>query len=290
MSVTKVTIAGKIDCPHFQRAQLIGNALALKHPDLVSVTVMQFFETQWDQYLKQTANKFKGVFYEHSLSPLVYTGDCDYIGNGDDFVTWALHNHSYHDDFTAMHFQKLAAEAIKDKINRSKTRKYAELTFNVNGQDSAVIFELFHDICPRTVENFLGLCKGLKNKGGEEITYTGSEVHRVVPGMFMQAGRIRHELGGASLFEGEFEDESFAIKHTEAGMLGMCKRSDLKHTNESQFYVTLGAPLSFLDNNNVVFGRVVSGYATLCKIEALPTMNDRPNEVVKISQASAYSK
>jgi cyclophilin family peptidyl-prolyl cis-trans isomerase len=28
----------------------------------------------------------------------------------------------------------------------------------------------------------------------------------------------------ASIFDGEFADESFHIKHTEVGLLGMCKR------------------------------------------------------------------
>lgn len=133
MSVTRVTIAGRIDCPDFQRAQLIGNALANRHPDQVNVTVMQFFETQWDQFLKQTANKHKGVFYEHTASPLVCLGDWEYVGDVEKFHTWALHNYSYHDDLPAAHFKQLAADAYKAKINDSKTRKYAQMNFVVNG-------------------------------------------------------------------------------------------------------------------------------------------------------------
>lgn len=38
---------------------------------------------------------------------------------------------------------------------------------------------------------------------------------------------------GSNLYGGEFEDESFQVKHTDIGMLGMCKRNGLKHTNES---------------------------------------------------------
>lgn len=37
---------------------------------------------------------------------------------------------------------------------------------------------------------------------------------------------------GASLFEGEFADESFHIKHTEVGLVGMCKRKGYAHSNE----------------------------------------------------------
>jgi len=50
--------------------------------------------------------------------------------------------------------------------------------------------------------------------------------------MFIQGGRIKCQ-GPASIFGGEFNDESFAVKHTEAGLLGMSKRAGLDHTNES---------------------------------------------------------
>lgn len=78
--------------------------------------------------------------------------------------------------------------------------------------------------------------------------------------MYLQCGRVQPDKGketGASIYGGEFEDESFHVKHTEIGLLGMCKRNGLKHTNESQFYVTMSAPLTFLDNKNVIFGRVI---------------------------------
>lgn len=55
----------------------------------------------------------------------------------------------------------------------------------------------------------------------------------------------------------------------------MCKRSSQKHTNETQFYITTGAPLSFLDNSNVVFGRVILGMAFIDKIEKLETVNEK---------------
>lgn len=55
----------------------------------------------------------------------------------------------------------------------------------------------------------------------------------------------------------------------------MCKRSGIKHSNESQFYITLGAPLQFLDNENVVFGRVIKGMDKLSQIGQLETVNEK---------------
>lgn len=38
--------------------------------------------------------------------------------------------------------------------------------------------------------------------------------------------------GGYSLYAGEFADESFQIKHTEPGLIGMSKRGSVPHSNE----------------------------------------------------------
>ena len=163
------------------------------------------------------------------------------------------------------------------------------MQFSHSGEVGTVIFELFSDICPKTCENFLALCKGYKaTPESEEVGYEGSEVHRIVPGMFLQAGRLQSHKG-ASIHGGEFADESFHVKHTDAGLLGMCKRSGLKHTNESQFYITMGAPLTFLDNQNVVFGRVIFGMDVLSQIEKLETINEKAaNTMVRITKAGPY--
>lgn len=148
-------------------------------------------------------------------------------------------------------YERLAANRFKTMINESRTRKYAQLELSFSGMNQIVHFELFNDIAPRTVANFLGLCKGHNRADGEHLTYVGTDVHRIVKGMFIQMGKIipskSPELG-TSIFGGEFEDESFHVKHTEIGMLGMCKRGGLSNTNECQFYVSMGAPLTFLDD------------------------------------------
>lgn len=78
------------------------------------------------------------------------------------------------------------------------------------------------------------------------------------------------------------------MKHNEIGMLGMCHKNGMGHTNESQFYVTMGAPLTFLDNKNVIFGRVIQGMRALKLIEKLETLNEKPSEPVKVTQAGPF--
>lgn len=242
--------------------------------------------------MKKTAFTLKGVFYQHSGSHLVYLNDKEYVGNGDAFATWALHNFSYMDNSHSIIYDKLAADCYRKMINNSKTRKYAYMTINFGGSDYQVVYELFQDIAPRTCTNFLSLCENFTRADGETLSYVNSEVHRIVKGMYLQAGRIevdKNKDKGCSIYDGEFEDESFQVKHTDIGLLGMCKRNNMKHSNECQFYVTLGSPLTFMDNKYVVFGRVISGMRTFKLMEKLETTNERPNDCVKVVKAGIYT-
>lgn len=153
------------------------------------------------------------------------------------------------------------------------------------------MFELFNNLAPKTCENFISLCCGFKRASdGEEISYANTEIHRIVPGMFIQGGRVKAS-GNAAIFEQEFEDESFHMKHTQHGMLGMCKRSGLKHTNETQFYITTGSPLTFLDNECVAFGRVIRGMDFIDKIEKLDTVNEKSaNMPVQVCSAGIFKQ
>ena len=85
-----------------------------------------------------------------------------------------------------------------------------------------------------------------------------------------------------------FEDESFAFKHSEPGMVGMCRSRDLANTNECQFYITTGSNVSHLDNLNVVFGRVVSGLRIIKLVEKLDCVNEKPTTLVKVTSAGTY--
>jgi len=288
----KITVAGKITDPAFHKCVTAVKYLQEQHPETVSSECLAFFETQWEEYIKRTANKLKGVFYHHAGNHLILLNDEEYVGNSEQFATYILHRFAYMDNSMNVVYERLAANQFKKMINTSKTRKYAKLDITFNNMTNTVYFELFNDIAPRTVANFLGLCNGHTRSDGEKLGYVGTEVHRVVNGMFLQMGRITPSKApelGCSVYGGAFEDESFHIKHTEIGLLGMCKRNGSGHSNESQFYVTMGAPLTFLDNKNVIFGRVIQGMRCLKLIEKLDTLNEKPAESVKIVGAGPYS-
>jgi len=97
---------------------------------------------------------------------------------------------------------------------------------------------------------------------------------------------IEHE---ASAEGGEFADESFHIKHTEVGLVGMCKRKSYAHSNECQFYVTTAAPLSFLDSKYVIFGRVITGMRAFKLMQKVDIVNEKPSQPIKIVAAGQYT-
>lgn len=195
---------------------------------MVTSEVLQFFQTQWEEYIKHTANKLKGEFYQHKAGHIIMINDCEYVGSSEEFATYVLNRFGYMDNSINIVYERLAKNEFKKIINTSQTRKYAKLGLNFNGRVNMIHFELFHDLAPRTCANFLQLCAGFRRSDGEVLRYHDTEVNRIVKGMFIQMGKITPSKNpelGTSIYGGAFEDESFAVKHEEVGMLGMCKRN-----------------------------------------------------------------
>ena len=71
----KITVAGKITDAAFHKCVTAVRYLQSQHPEVVSSECLQFFETQWEEFMKKTANRLKGVFYQHSGSHLIYLND-----------------------------------------------------------------------------------------------------------------------------------------------------------------------------------------------------------------------
>lgn len=113
----KIIVAGKITDAYFHKCVTAARYLERENPGVVTTECLQFFETQWEEFLKKTANRLKGVFYQHSGNHLIYLNDGEYIGNSEKFATYALHNFAYMDNSNMMIYEKKASDSFKKMIN-----------------------------------------------------------------------------------------------------------------------------------------------------------------------------
>ena len=255
---------------------------------LVQVEEHSFFQTDWQEYITQIQKAKAGKFQFHSKSPLVYLDNDQYIGGSREFMTFAEEEFHYQEQGSFEMYCDRTQELLRKITFENPFRAYCYMNIQIGqAEPMTAIFELFTDIAPQTCKNFIELCKGFASKKGKPVGYAGKEFHRVVSNVFIQGGKIGKGKK-KSIFHGEFADESFAIKHDQRGILGMAKRDGLPHTNQSQFYVTLAAPLTFMDKKYVAFGRVIQGLAVFEAIEKLALPSQRPSEKCTIVSCGPY--
>ena len=130
--------------------------------------------------------------------------------------------------------------------------------------------ELYPEIAPNTVKNFLSLV----NKG----YYNGLTFHRVIYGFMIQGGCPEGTgMGGPGYsIKGEFSANGFKndLKHTE-GVLSMA-RSMMPDSAGSQFFV-MHKTSPHLDGQYAAFGKVIEGIEVVNEIAEVDTdFQDKP--------------
>jgi len=156
--------------------------------------------------------------------------------------------------------------------------------------------ELYEEVAPITVANFVGLARGLKAwidpKTNEPVSgramYSGKIFHRVIPGFMIQGGDPQGTGRGNPGYKipDEFDDSA---KHDSGGILSMANAGP--NTGGSQFFVT-EAPTPNLDGRHTVFGKCdEESIDVVKKIARVPRgPRDRPNDDVVIEQITISRK
>lgn len=141
--------------------------------------------------------------------------------------------------------------------------------------------ELYPDIAPNTVRNFLSLVS--------EGFYNGVIFHRVIPGFMIQGGDPQGTgMGGPGYcIKGEFRSNGFAnnLKH-ERGVLSMA-RTMVPDSAGSQFFIMV-ANAPHLDGQYAAFGKVIEGMEVADRIVSVKrNYNDRPLEDQRMKRVTA---
>lgn len=169
------------------------------------------------------------------------------------------------------------------------------IDFTIEMTDGSVMKgELYPDIAPKTVENFVKLCN--------ENFYDGLIFHRVISGFMIQGGAFTEELYDGNInqkkcdsIKGEFTSNGFEneLKHTR-GVISMARTND-PNSASSQFFI-MHKDSSSLDGNYAAFGKITEGLDVVDKIAAVETcslnamFDDVPSEPIVIKTITIDTK
>lgn len=159
------------------------------------------------------------------------------------------------------------------------TEKNPIVTFMMENGDK-IKAELYPDIAPNTVSNFISLI--------EKGFYDGLIFHRVIKNFMIQGGDPEGTgMGGPGYaIKGEFNLNGFEnnLKH-ERGVLSMA-RSLMPDSAGSQFFI-MHKDSPHLDGEYAGFGKVIEGIEIIDKIaETKTNRSDKPKKDQKIEKVT----
>jgi peptidyl-prolyl cis-trans isomerase B (cyclophilin B) len=161
--------------------------------------------------------------------------------------------------FTLGAVSQSAAQAGGRNFNRDYTgvkQIFAEITTH----EGTMKLELFFKDAPNTVANFIHLT--------DSGVYKGLAFHRIIEGFMAQTGDPNGDgTGGPSW---KLDDEQNSLTH-EAGSVSMANAGP--NTAGSQFFIC-HMPQSHLNGRHTVFGKLVSGFDVLTRLERGDPMLD----------------
>lgn len=140
------------------------------------------------------------------------------------------------------------------------------------GRPTKIKIELYPQIAPNTVNNFISLIK----KG----FYDGVIFHRVIPGFMIQGGDPQGVGTGGPGYhiKGEFTSNGFKndLKHTR-GVLSMARAMDPDSAGSQFFIMTEDSP--HLDGQYASFGKVIEGMEEVDRIVSVDRNRmDKPHD------------
>ena len=139
----------------------------------------------------------------------------------------------------------------------------------------SIVMELYPDIAPNTVNNFISLVKS--------SFYDNNTMHRLMDGFVLQGGDPTGTGSGGPGYtiDGEFTSNGFEnnLSHEE-WVVSMARESGNPNSAGSQFFICLG-DATYLDGNYASFGKVIDGFDIIKKIAENETVSDTASGKLK---------
>lgn len=181
----------------------------------------------------------------------------------------------------------IIAMLMPEKTEENRKEKLLGIDYNIKGNETSldkyntknpvvamdiknygsIVIELYPDIAPNTVNNFISLVKS--------GFYDNNSFHRLVPDFVLQGGDPKGDGTGGPGYsiKGEFSNNGFKndLKH-EKGIISMARGND-KDSAGSQFFIMLGTS-NYLDGDYAAFGKVIDGMGIIDKIAKNEKVSD----------------
>jgi len=193
--------------------------------------------------------------------------------------------------FSVMFYSSCGSEGKAPQTGVNSTGKNNPLVTITMEGGKVIYAELYPDVAPNTVNNFISLIK----RG----FYDGVIFHRVIPNFMIQGGDpLGSGQGGPGyLIFGEFSNNNHEnnIKHTR-GVLSMARRGNqfdpasAYNTAGSQFFIMVADSIH-LDNDYAAFGKVLEGMDVVDQIVGERRDNsDKPikDQVIKSMKVETF--
>ncbi|KAK2964658.1 putative Peptidyl-prolyl cis-trans isomerase CYP18-1 [Blattamonas nauphoetae] len=156
------------------------------------------------------------------------------------------------------------------------------MAVTLNTTLGSIKLEIFCDLVPKAAENFLALCAS--------GYYNNTIFHRNIRGFMIQGGDPTGTgQGGTSIWGRGFTEEfSEFLHHDRRGIVSMAN-ANKPNTNGSQFFITYSRQ-AHLDGRYTIFGKVISGWDVLDKMERTATdEQNHPLQEIKLLSVSIHA-
>ncbi len=149
----------------------------------------------------------------------------------------------------------------------------------IKTSEGDMIFKLYLNEAPRTVNNFIFLAK--------EGFYSNNQFHRIISNFIIQGGCPKGDGTGSIGYKFKYEESNLDYYYGSLVMISADNdNKGGKYTNGCQFFIVHGKQVNIF-KKNTVFGMLIEGGEVLDRISEINTLNSRgelskPITVIKI--------